>query len=189
MIVAPIIWMLWSTKVLHANFPLICAIFSIMFMKPSHLTRACSQGIWFHPDARIIPTNVNLLTSSYRESTSFNDLATRPYCKKPPCPSIKYWRFQTYFIPITYFCGFYPMCNFKCIFIFMKLLMHVCNSSWSGQCNISSCFVFLSVFLNLILCICAYEFWCILFDPWAPMKNSVCTDGVSLGKRRSNKIK
>ena len=47
---------------------------------------------------------------------------------------------------------------------------------------LSSCLIFLSVYLNLILCICANEFWCILFDPWVPLKNSVCTDGVSPGK-------
>ena len=50
-------------------------------------------------------------------------------------------------------------------------------------------YIFLSVYLNLILCICANEFWCILLDPWAPLKNSACTDGVFPGKRRFNKIR
>ena len=93
MIAAPIICMLWSTKVLHANFPLICTIFSIMFMKPivTWQERA-PRVIWIHL-WRIIPTNVNLLTERLLHLTIFRLL------QKPP--SIKYWRFQTYFIPIT----------------------------------------------------------------------------------------
>ena len=80
MIAAPIIWKLWSSKVFHANSRLICAIFSIKFMKPTvtWLERA-PREIWFHPDARIIPTNVNLLTEGLLHLTIFQLLQKAPF--------------------------------------------------------------------------------------------------------------
>ena len=117
----------------------LCNIFNHVHDTHNHLTRACSQGNLVPPRCK---NNSDNRKFTYRGSTSFNDL---PTTAKSPLPSsigaFKHILSQNCFLMIFTLCAIPSI--FKRIFIFITLLMHVCIYSWSGQCNISSCFVFL----------------------------------------------
>ena len=120
--------MLWSTKVLHANFPLnLCNIFNHVHENHSHLTRACSQGNLVPPRCK---NSFDKCKFTYRGSISFNGLPTTAVSPLPS--SIGAFKHTSVFYSNNFFGGFTPCAIpsiFNRIFIFIKLLMHVCNSS------------------------------------------------------------